>query len=170
MAGLEPMLHASASVAFVGVVATLVLDAWALLLRRVFGIRSLDWALVGRWLGHFRHGRFVHAAGIATASAVRGERLLGWVFHYAVGIVFAALLFAAMGSEWARNPTVLPCLAIGLLTMLFPWFVMQPAIGAGIAASRTPNPAQARLRSLATHVVFGLGLYVATVLAATLWR
>lgn len=34
------------------------------------------------------------------------------------------------------------------------------AIGLGVAASRTPRPAQARLKSLATHSVFGVGLYV----------
>jgi len=149
----------------VGIGATLVLDLWALVLRRAFGVRSLDWALVGRWVGHFRRGRFMHDS-IAAAAPVRGERLLGWGFHYAVGIVFAALLFAAMGTAWTRNPTVLPCLAFGLLTVLVPWLVMQPAMGAGVAASRTPNPGQARLRSLATHVVFGFGLYVGTVLAA----
>lgn len=160
------MLHVIASVVFTGVVATLVLDAWTWLLRRAFGVRSLDWALVGRWLAHFRHARFVHAAGIATAPAVSGERLLGWVFHYAVGVAFAAALFAAMGTAWASSPTLPPCLALGLATVLVPWLVMQPAMGAGVAASRTPNPGQARLRSLATHVVFGFGLYVGAVLAA----
>lgn len=38
---------------------------------------------------------------------------------------------------------------------------MQPGMGAGIAASRTPNPRAARLQSLVTHAVFGLGLYLA---------
>jgi hypothetical protein len=41
-----------------------------------------------------------------------------------------------------------------------PFFVMQPAMGAGIAASRTPTPWRNRLRSLATHAVFGCGLYL----------
>jgi hypothetical protein len=36
---------------------------------------------------------------------------------------------------------------------------MQPAMGAGLAARRTPRPQAARLHSLAMHVVFGLGLY-----------
>lgn len=152
----------------VGAGATLVLDLWALALRRAFGVRSLDWALVGRWLGHFRRGRFMHD-GIAAAAPVRGERLLGWGFHYATGIAFAGLLLVACGPDWARQPTWPPCLALGVLTVLLPFFVMQPAMGAGIAASRTPRPAQARLRSLATHVVFGVGLYLAALLAAALF-
>jgi hypothetical protein len=37
---------------------------------------------------------------------------------------------------------------------------MQPSFGLGMAAARTPKPAQARLKSLVTHAVFGVGLYV----------
>ncbi len=48
---------------------------------------------------------------------------------------------------------------IGIGSVAAPFFVMQPAMGAGIAASRTPRPAIARLHSLVTHAVFGLGLY-----------
>jgi hypothetical protein len=47
-----------------------------------------------------------------------------------------------------------------LLAVVFPFFIMQPSFGLGIAASRTPKPTQARLKSLATHTVFGVGLYV----------
>jgi hypothetical protein len=48
---------------------------------------------------------------------------------------------------------------VGLGTIAAPWLVMQPAMGAGIAASKTPNPTAARLRNLATHTAYGLGLY-----------
>jgi hypothetical protein len=44
--------------------------------------------------------------------------------------------------------------------VVFPLFIMQPALGLGIAASNTPKPWQARLKSLATHTVFGIGLYL----------
>ncbi|MDQ3427283.1 MAG: DUF2938 domain-containing protein, partial [Gemmatimonadota bacterium] len=51
-------------------------------------------------------------------------------------------------------------LLYGIGTVVCPLFIMQPAFGLGIAASRTPNPTQARLKSLVTHTVFGAGLYV----------
>jgi DUF2938 family protein len=153
----------------IGLGATLVLDAWTLVLRRALGIRAPDWALVGRWIGHVRRGRFRHA-DIAAAAPVRGEQPLGWCFHYATGIAFAAALLAANGAVWARQPTLLPCLLFGLFTVVLPWFVMQPALGAGIAAARTPNPAQARTRSLATHAAFGFGLYVAALVADMILR
>ena len=41
-----------------------------------------------------------------------------------------------------------------------PFLLMQPCMGAGIAASRTPHPASARVHSLINHAVFGLGLYL----------
>ena len=45
--------------------------------------------------------------------------------------------------------------------MAAPFLLMQPGMGAGIAASRTPRPAAARLHSLVMHAMFGLGLYAA---------
>lgn len=142
----------------IGVGATLVMDVWGVLLKRGFGVRGLDYAMVGRWLGHMPAGRFAHAS-IAAAAPVRGERVLGWIVHYATGIVFAGLLLAICGAGWARRPTMLPALVMGLATVAAPFLLMQPGMGLGVAASNTPYPHVARLRSLVTHTVFGFGLY-----------
>jgi hypothetical protein len=142
----------------IGAGATAVMDAWLALQQRM-GARPLDFALVGRWVGNMRRGEFAHAA-IANARPVRGERALGWLTHYAVGIAFAALLVAVAGPAWLREPTLAPALLLGVATVVAPLFVMQPAMGAGFAASRTPQPAKSRLRSVVNHTVFGAGLYV----------
>jgi hypothetical protein len=52
-----------------------------------------------------------------------------------------------------------PALLYGIGTVVFPFFVLQPSLGLGIASARSPRPARARLKSLATHAVFGAGLY-----------
>jgi hypothetical protein len=148
----------------VGGGATLLMDAWLLLLRRGFGIRTLDYAMLGRWLGHIPRGTWAHAS-IAKTAPVPGERALGWSFHYAIGVTFAALLRSVKGIEWAHSPSLLPALFFGIVTVAAPLFVLQPALGAGIASSKTPNPNAARFRSLLTHAVYGLGLYV----SARLW-
>ena len=62
------------------------------------------------------------------------------------------------GTDWLSAPRLLPALIFGVATVVFPFFVMQPASGAGWAASRTPHPWRARLHSLVLHAVFGLGL------------
>jgi hypothetical protein len=143
----------------IGVGATIVMDVWALLLRQV-GVRSLDFALLGRWLGHLRQGQWRHSS-IAKAAPVRGERALGWLAHYSIGISFAGLLLAAFGLEWARSPSLLPALSVGAVTVAAPLLVLQPALGLGVASSKTPHPIFNSIKSLVTHIVFGFGLYVA---------
>jgi hypothetical protein len=161
------MIETAIRIVVVGVGATVLIDAWALLLKRVFKAPSLDFRLVGRWVGHMRHGRFVHDR-IGAAAPVRGELALGWLTHYATGVVFAGLLVAVAGRDWLGRPTPAPALAFGLFTVAAPFLVMQPALGLGIAASRTARPATARLRSLATHLVFGVGLFLSTALTGAL--
>lgn len=142
----------------VGAGATATTDLWALLRRRLFGTPLPNWAFVGRWLGHMRRGRFRHAS-IARATPLAREAAIGWIAHYAIGIAFAALLPWLWGAHWLQAPTVLPAMLVGLATVLAPFLLMQPGMGAGLFARRTPRPASARLQSLVTHAVFGIGLY-----------
>jgi hypothetical protein len=143
----------------IGVGATLVMDAWALILRRGFGVASLDFAMLGRWIGHLARGRFRHER-IGQSAPVAHERAIGWTAHYAIGITFAALLLVMAGPEWVAQPTLAPALLVSTVTLVAPFFVLQPGMGLGIAASRTPRPNAARLRSVATHTVYGVGLFV----------
>jgi hypothetical protein len=141
-----------------GAGATVVMDFWGIARKRLLGIPAADYGLVGRWVGHMAHGRFRHER-IAASPAMKGERLIGWTVHYLTGIAFAAVLLAIWGLDWARHPTPGPALIVGIGSVVAPFLVMQPGMGAGIAASRTPRPNAARLQSLVTHAVFGLGLY-----------
>lgn len=165
---MNELVELLARVAFIGIGGAAAMDAWSLLARRAFGVRGLDYALLGRWIGHLPRGRFAHER-IAAAAPVAGERLLGWTAHYAIGIAFAALLVAIWGPAWVRAPTIGPALVVGIGTVVAPWFVMQPAMGAGIAGALTPDPSATRARNLATHAVYGLGLYVAAVALAAVW-
>ena len=144
----------------IGAGATAVTELWAIVRKRLLGIPPPDYGLVGRWLAYLPRGRFRHHP-IAASAPVPGERLIGWIGHYLIGIAFAALLLAIFGLEWARHPTIVPALVIGIGTVAAPFLLMQPGMGAGIAASRTPRPAAARLQSIVTHGIFGLGLYAA---------
>jgi hypothetical protein len=143
-----------------GVAGSALMDVWSAVLRRRFGIPTLDYRLLGRWIGHFPKGRFFHH-GISESDPVAGERVLGWLAHYAIGVTFAFLLLAIWGRGWLNAPTIWPALAVGVGTVVAPWFVMQPAMGAGIAGSKSPNPFATRLRNLGTHTVYGAGLYAA---------
>lgn len=152
-------------VMLLGVGATMMMDVWAWLLRRL-GVPSLDLALLGRWVGHLAEGRWRHES-IARAAPVRGERWLGWTAHYAIGIVLAAIAIARFGVAWVHAPSLSAALAFGLVTVVAPWFVLQPALGLGIASSRTQRPLFNALKSVVTHLVFGSGLYLAARVTAS---
>ena len=149
--------------AAVGLGATLMIDLWALLLRRGFAIPSLNYCLLGRWLLHMPGGTIVHHS-IVAAEPKSHECALGWTAHYLIGAAFALAFVSLASARWLERPTLLPAVAFGAATTLVPYFVMQPSFGLGIAASKTPNPNAARLKSLMTHTVFGVGLYVWAVL------
>ncbi|OZI60610.1 DUF2938 domain-containing protein [Bordetella genomosp. 11] len=151
-------------IALIGIGATAIMDAWLWLLARL-GVSIASFAMVGRWIGHLAHGQFTHIA-IAKAAPVRAELGLGWLTHYVVGIVYAALLVLLQGQTWLREPTLLPPLVFGMFSVVVPWFLMQPAMGAGVLALKTATPLKNCLRNLANHTVFGIGMYAAAIVFA----
>ncbi|MDK9723305.1 MAG: DUF2938 domain-containing protein [Sterolibacteriaceae bacterium MAG5] len=152
----------------IGCGATFVMDVWLILLKR-FGVQTLNFAFIGRWFGHLFRGRFMHAS-INKAPPIPNELLLGWFVHYAVGIAFAGVLVTLVGVTWLREPTWVPAVLVGVCTVAAPFFIMQPAMGSGIAGAKTPAPMKGRLRSVANHAVFGLGLYLSAWLIAWFLR
>lgn len=143
----------------VGLGATLVMDLWSIFLKRAFDIPSPNYCFVGRWLRYMPEGIFRHSS-IAASPQKPAECTVGWIAHYAIGVMFALALVLFASPRWLQEPTLLPAMILGLATVAFPFFVMQPSFGLGFASSKTPNPTQARLRSLMNHAVFGFGLYI----------
>ena len=146
-------------IVLIGIGATLVMDLWALLRQQLFSIAPTNWGMVGCWIGHMRKGRFSHTS-IANADAVSGEKIIGWTAHYVIGIGYAVLLFLIFGEAWLFEPTLGPAVVLGIATVIAPFFILLPGMGAGVAASKTPNPNAVRLHSVLNHAVFGLGLYL----------
>ena len=82
-----------------------------------------------------------------------------------IGVTCAIVFVAFIGSNWLQHSTLIPAIIFGVVTVLMPFFIMQPAFGLGLAASKTSNPTQARLRSMMNHTAFGVGLYLFALLA-----
>jgi hypothetical protein len=158
------LLQNITNIALIGIGATAVMDVWLTFLKRM-GVQTLDFAFIGRWVGHLFRGRFAHAS-IKKAQPIPGELMLGWFTHYAIGIAFAWLLVGIYGINWTSNPSLLPAVLVGMSTVVAPLFVMQPAMGSGFAASKTPTPLKNCIRSVVNHTVFGLGLYLSAFLIA----
>jgi len=134
------------------------MDLWNLFLQRAFGVPSLDYCFLGRWVLHLADGRFAHAS-IAAAPPRALECPMGYLAHYSIGVGLSAAFVRLVSPAWLARPTFLPALLFGIATLVFPLFVLQPALGLGVASARAAHPTRARLKSLASHLVFGIGLY-----------
>ena len=155
------LLINATQIVLIGLCATAIMDVWLLLLKRA-GIPGLNFAFLGRWVGHIFRGQWFHQ-GIAAAQPIKGELALGWCSHYVTGILFAFLFIAIKGTLWLDQPNFLAALCMGMVTVVAPLFIMQPAMGAGIASRNTAIPLKNSLKSLLNHSVFGIGLYLAAI-------
>jgi hypothetical protein len=150
-------LNFSQLVLLTGIVATVALDLWQGALSRVFGVPRTNWALVGRWISHMAQGKFSHEA-IGKTAPLRHEAVVGWVTHYVVGIIYAAVYLGFVRFVLGWEPGVGTALGFGIITVAAPWFLMQPAMGLGIMATKTPKPRVLQAYSLSSHAAFGAGL------------
>lgn len=109
------------------------------------------------------NGVFKHSS-IAGSPKMSAECLVGWIAHYVIGISLATAFVLIVGVKWLQTPTLPPAFIFGIISVAAPFLIMQPCFGLGFAASKTPNPTQARLRSLMNHAAFGVGLYLSAFL------
>lgn len=142
----------------IGIGATVLMDIWAIVLHLAFSQPKPNWAPAGRWFRHLANGKVFHES-IAAAEPYRHELALGWIGHYAVGILYGVILALVMGPGWMAAPTFLPAWIWGIITIGAGWFLMQPGLGLGWAASKTPNPMKVRLFNFLAHTVFAIGLW-----------
>jgi hypothetical protein len=147
------------SAILIGLGATLTFDLWAQFLKLAFKITPSNICLVGRWLQYMPEGSFKHS-NIVSSPPKSAESSVGWIAHYTIGITFAVAFVALVGRNWLQHPTLVPAIVYGVITVLAPFFIMQPLMGLGYAASKTSNPTQARFRSVMNHTAFGVGLYL----------
>ena len=151
------------SAILMGLGATLTFDLWGMFLKQTFNITPSNICLVGRWLCYMPAGTFRHS-NIGSTPQKSAECAIGWIAHYTIGMTFAITFVTLGGNNWLQHPTLIPAIIFGVVTVLAPFCIMQPAFGFGFAASKMSNPTQARLRSLLNHTAFGVGLYLFAVL------
>lgn len=143
---------------YLGIGTTIIMDIWLFILK-IFKIPTLNFGLLGRWVGWIFQGKLIHQS-IAQSPQIKGEYLLGWIAHYSVGIIFALSFLFIVGSDWLIHPQFYSALMFGVVTVLIPFFIMQPAMGSGFVSLKTPHPFLNCLKSLINHSVFGCGLYL----------
>jgi len=138
----------------VGAGSTLVLDLWVTALRAFRGWPATDWGKVGRWLMGVPSGQLVlDQENEAEPAGI--ERIVGWTFHYAIGLAYAALLPLVWGAAFVAHPGLVPIVLVGLvLSTLAGLCLLMPAMGAGFMASRVPERGRRIALLIVAHCVF----------------
>lgn len=151
-----------------GLFATALMDLGASLGTKIGVLNKPNLAFLGRWMAEIAKGRFVSCNGtIANAAPVKNERLIGLIVHYAIGASLGLVYTSAL-TFFELQSTLLNALLFGFLTNIFPWLVMFPALGFGFLASKVPAESKLLRTSLINHLVYGLGLFLATKLVRLL--
>ena len=114
--------------------------------------------MIGRWFAHMPRGRFAHGA-IAEAEPVANELTIGWIMHYLVGAAYGVVYLGVIVVVLKSQPTLLNGFVFGAVSVVVPWFMMQPALGLGVMGSKAPNPAVPRYTALAAHCLYGVALF-----------
>jgi len=117
----------------VGLLATLIMDLGGGL-GLLLGIAShkpqrMGHNLIGRWTGYMLRGKFRHADILAT-PALGAEMPFGILIHYLIGAILTLIYFAILGITPIQTNALL-AVAYGLVSMVFPWFLMFPSEGMG---------------------------------------
>lgn len=107
-----------------GIGGTVFMDIWAIVLHRFFGQSAPNWAPVGRWFWHVPKGRIFHDS-IATAAPYEHELALGWISHYAVGILYGIVLALIVPAAWFAEPSFIQPWVVGIVTVGAGWFLLQ---------------------------------------------
>ncbi len=142
-----------------GIAATVALDLWQLLVQQVFRVPATNWAMVGRWFSHLPRRTVRHQA-IGEAEPVQFETATGWIAHYLVGLGYAVVYLILVGPLLGTGPSLATAFGFGVISVVMPWFFMQPCVGLGVMARKAPKPGVVRAHSFSSHVAFGVGLYV----------
>jgi hypothetical protein len=142
----------------IGIIATIGMDIWALLVKHVLRLPVTDWAMIGRWVAYIPKGRYFHSP-IASADKIGHELAIGWTVHYLTGVIYGVLYLFIVQEVLGYIPTIQSALIFGLATLAAPWLVMQPGLGLGLFASKAPKPWQVRLINISMHMVFAIALY-----------
>ena len=143
----------------IGIVATILMDIAALFARHVLRLPTGDWTMIGRWFGYWFKGVLVHRP-ITASPPIAHELAIGWAGHYVTGILYGLGYVTVVEYALDAEPTIGSAVIFGAVTLAAPWLLVQPAMGAGICASRTPHPWLTRATNALMHVVFGASLYV----------
>jgi hypothetical protein len=140
-----------------GLVGTLAMDVMSVLATHVGLLAGpVKPSFIGRWGLSVLNGTFRHK-NISQTKPFRFETLFGVLLHYSIGVTLA-LLYLALSSFFGFSiSSIWAAIFFGVLTNIFPWFVLFPSYGFGFFGKSGKG---LLFSSFFNHVVYGVGLSV----------
>lgn len=143
-----------------GCFATLFMDVAGRLLSRTKLLSAfMKVEEVGRWFLYSFKGRFIHQ-DIRKVPALKFEKATYYIMHYLIGIVLAGIFIFWIDRGSSLVFQMLTALTFGIITVVFPWFVLLPGSGFGFLASKSSDQFRIVRTNLIHHTNFGLGLSI----------
>ena len=143
----------------IGLLATAFLDIFSILLAAYCGTPKTEWRFIGRWFLLMRKGKFIHHH-IAQSEHARGELFFGWFMHYMIGVGWSLLYFFWVYNILNSSPDLLSGSLFGIVTLVVPYMILQPALGHGFFAQKHPRPFAMPILSFLSHLSFGQALFI----------
>ena len=143
----------------VGVAGAIGMDLGQRLMQLVLGWPPSNWAMIGRWALNLPKGKLVHE-DIGEEEPMPNELAVGWVVHYLVSITYGGIYIFVTRVLLDAKLGFVPAVGFAIAIVLITWFVIQPMMGAGPAASKTPKPWVTRMHDLGSHFFYGVGMWV----------
>ena len=157
-----------AQVIFMGIITTLVIDIWAFILSTIFKLPTTNWSMVGRWCAHLDTSQFIHRP-LSQSKPLKHEQTIGWLFHYIIGIGYAYLYVILMIFIVSNDPSLTSAIIYGLVALIAPWLVLQPALGFDLFARLADRPNTIGALNLFVRLIFGVALYFSWALSMALF-
>lgn len=146
-----------------GIFATAIIDISGILLNKIFGLPKTEWRFIGRWVFYMKDMKFTHGMNnghISRYSIAKNELLIGWIFHYMVGVLFSVIYFIGETKLLGYVPNIVSATIFGIFTLVAPWFIMSPCLGNGVFFKKHPRKKLMRILSTLSHITFGQSLYL----------
>ena len=140
-----------------GIAGTLVMDVTNHLLSQRGLLLNIDIRMIGRMSAGWVRGRFrYHNPQQMQASGY--ERVLGWITHYAISLIFALTYVLGWHFLIGDPVSAVWALVYGIATTIASLCLVFPSMGFGLFGRRSPHGLRAPLSSLANHTFFGIGM------------
>jgi hypothetical protein len=141
-------------------VGTLVMDTLNYLFARTGLVLKIDVRMIGRMTVGWMRGRLRYDRP-SQIEPHAYERLLGYLAHYAIGLILAAIFVLGWDQFMGGPPSPAWAIVYGFATTVISEFVVYPSMGLGICGRRSPDGIKAFLSPLANHLFYGLGMAAA---------